>query len=202
MGKALEITERQQDIVDAARKIVGSQGMRRLTVREIAKRLNITNGALYRHFKSKKEILSLLIDDIEQTLLKAIEVAAEKETDALLKLKSVLLSHISYAEQRKGLTFVVINETLSFNDVELRKKMYLVVEAYLKKIQEILTTGIKEKAFKEDLDLKLASLAFFGLVQSTVTFWALSGYSFSIDEHKITGLFNVYKDGVVVARGQ
>ncbi|MBK6840110.1 MAG: TetR family transcriptional regulator [Bacteroidetes bacterium] len=37
------------------------------TVREIANHLELTDGALYRHFSGKKEIISLLIDDIEES---------------------------------------------------------------------------------------------------------------------------------------
>ena len=61
-------TVRQREIIIAAREVIFSKGIEKLTVREIAKELKITNGALYRHFKSKNEIMSLLIDDIEENL--------------------------------------------------------------------------------------------------------------------------------------
>lgn len=197
MVKMLEVTERQQDIVEAVKKIVCSDGFDRLTVREIAGRLKITDGALYRHFKSKKDIVSLLIDDVERTLLEVVDAAADRAPDPLGKLQSILSTHILYAEKRKGLTFIVINETLSMNDAGLRRKMQGVVDVYLKKIQGILETGIKEKRFRNDLDVRLTSLAFFGLVQSLVTVWGLSGHDLSMDKQKINGLFNLYKEGIL-----
>ena len=59
----------QSRIIDSARRIIFSKGIESLTTREIAKDLQLTNGSLYRHFKNKKEIISILIDDIEETLL-------------------------------------------------------------------------------------------------------------------------------------
>ena len=60
-GKTNPSTPRQQEIVDAARKIIASRGTKRLTVRQIAKELKITDGALYRHFDAKNGIISLLL---------------------------------------------------------------------------------------------------------------------------------------------
>lgn len=192
-----EITERQQEIINAAKRIIGSRGMGELTVRELAKELKITDGALYRHFKNKKEIVSLLIDDIETTLLTTIEEAVKKAENPLGSLYEVLFSHISYAEQRKGLTFLLINEVVGLKDAYLQKKMHAVIEQYLKKIREVLAEGIEQKAFRKDMDVALASLAFFGLVQSLVTFWSLSNFKFSITKRRIEELFAIYKEGII-----
>ena len=191
------LTERQLEIVDAAKKIVGTRGMAELTVRELAKELKITDGALYRHFKNKKEIISLLIDDIETSLMTTIEEAAKKGDGPLEGLHDVLFSHISYAEQRKGLTFLLINEVVGLKDAYLQKKMYAVIDQYLKKIREVLMDGIEQKAFRKDMDVALASLAFFGLVQSLVTFWSLSDFKFSITKGRIEDLFAIYKEGII-----
>ena len=88
-GKINPRTPRQQEIVDAARKIITSRGIKSLTTRERARELKITDGALYRHFKSKDEIISLLIDDIEDTLLSAIQEAANMNADPIKKLESI-----------------------------------------------------------------------------------------------------------------
>lgn len=190
------VTERQQEIVDAARKIISSSGIEGLTVREIAHELKITDGALYRHFKSKKEIIILLIDDIERTLLATIASAAQKGADPLSRLQAVLFSHISYAEQRKGLTFLLINEAVGLKDARIRKRMHAVIEQYLMKIRQILQAGVDENVLRKDMDVALAGLAFFGLVQSLVTFWALSGYDFSITRNRMEKLFDIYKEGI------
>jgi len=190
-------TLRQQAIVDAARRIISSRGIENLTVREIAKELKITDGALYRHFRSKKEIISLLIDDIEETLLSAIKEAAAKSKDPLGKLENILLSHLSYAEQRKGLTFIIINETLSLKDKGLQRKMFGVIDKYLKTIKTILLEGAESGSLRKELHLNSASIAFFGFVQSLVTLWALSGFKNTfLRRNHIDEMLIIYKMGV------
>ncbi len=187
---------KQQEIVNSARRIITSKGIEHLTIHEIAKDLRITDGAIYRHFKSKKAIISLLIDDIEETLLSAIESAAEKAGRPLEKLKSIFISHISYAEQKKGVSFIVINETLNFQSKDLQKKMFGVIHKYLKKIKEILLSGIGSGEFRKDVDAVSASIAFFGMVQSVVTLWALSGFKYSLRKDRMDELFSIYIKGV------
>lgn len=192
-----QYTDKQIQIVESARRIITSKGIENLTIHEIAKDLRRTDGAIYRHFKSKSAIVSLLIDDIENTLLKAIESAAEKAECPLEKLKNIFISHISYAEQRRGVSFIVINETLNLQNKGLRKKMFGVINRYLKKIREILLNGIESGTFRKDIDIVPASIVFFGMVQSTVTLWALSGFKYSLRKDHINELLNIYMKGIV-----
>ena len=190
-------TTRQQDIVGVARMIITSRGVKSLTVREIAKELGITDGALYRHFKNKNGIISLLIDDIEATLLGAIAQAVDEPRDPLAKLENVFFSHLSYTEQRRGVTFIVINEALGLGDKELRAKMYRVVEKYLETIGMILRAGIKSGIFRKSIDTESAAIAFFGMIQSAVTLWSLSGFGFSLRSKRLDKMFDIYKTAII-----
>ncbi|MGE0267037.1 MAG: TetR/AcrR family transcriptional regulator [Candidatus Omnitrophota bacterium] len=192
-----EKTVRQQAIVDSARRIIIEKGMEHLTVREIAKDLKITDGALYRHFKSKTEILSLLIDDIETTLLSSIDKTASCSKEPLQKLEDIFLSHLSYAEQRKGVSFIVINKTLSVKDKILQKKMFAVLTKYLKMIKLILKEGIKTGGIRNSINLDCASIAFLGMIQSLVTIWSLSDYKYPLGKNRLGEMFGLYKKSIV-----
>ena len=190
-------TDKQIKIIESVRSIICSKGIEKLTIHEIAKDLGVTDGALYRHFKSKKEIISLLIEDIERTLLNTIRDAASKTSDPVNKLENILASHLSYAEQRKGVSFIVINETLNLQDKILKRKMLKVIHKYLKEIKSILLEGVEAKKIRKNVDFVSASIAFLGMVQSMVTLWVLSGFRYSLKKHCL-GLFDIYKKGVMV----
>ena len=190
-------TVSQQKIIDAARHIIITRGMEKLTVREIAAELDITNGALYRHFKGKKEIISLLIDDIAETLLSAIDEAASKTQKPLEKLENIFWSHLSYVEKRKGVSFIVINNTLSMKDKGLQNKVYGVIDQYLERIRKILNEGIKNGDFRANLNLEAASTIFFGIIQSTVTLWGLSDYKHSLGKERMEESFNFFEKAIL-----
>ncbi|MEI7999069.1 MAG: TetR/AcrR family transcriptional regulator C-terminal domain-containing protein, partial [Candidatus Omnitrophota bacterium] len=157
----------------------------------------VTDGALYRHFRSKKDILSLLIEDIEQTLIGVISQVASQDKNPIEKLENIFFAHFQYTEQRRGTSFIIINETLNINDKSLREKMKNVLDKYFKIIESILSQGKHSGDFRQDLEVDVAGVVFFGMVQSTVTLWSLSGYEPALDNGWLGKMFSVYKTGIV-----
>jgi Transcriptional regulator len=96
---------RRQQIVDIIRNIISSKGIEHVTISEIAEKIGTTKGAIYRHFKSKRDILSLLIDNVEETLMDALDNAL-MERDPLQNLKNILLAQLILAKNRRKTSFV------------------------------------------------------------------------------------------------
>lgn len=193
----MEHTVRQKDIVAHARKIIMSKGMEKLTIRELAREIRLTEGAIYKHFRSKREIIELLIEDIETTLLKTIDAALESEGKSLEKLKNVFASHLSYVEQRKGVSFAIINETINIKDEKLQSRMLSVLNAYYKRIERLLLQGMETGEIRKDIKTSSASVAFFGMVQSLVTLWALKDYDAKVIKTHMEEMFEIYIKGMV-----
>ncbi len=194
--KYAQRTHRQQAIVDAAKKIIISKGFENLTIRAIAQEMSLTDGALYRHFKSKHEIISLLIDDVENSLLTVIEIPARFSGDPIAKLKKMFFTHLSNAEQRKGMTTIVINECFTIRDKRIKKKMFKVMAVYQEILKGVLREGIKAKKIRKDVDVDAAGIAFFGMVQAAVVFWALSDFSYKLKNNTLDRMFDQYIRGI------
>ena len=56
--------KRQKEIMQAAMDIAGKEGMKALTISNIARRISVTDGAIYRHFSSKDEIIRSILNTI------------------------------------------------------------------------------------------------------------------------------------------
>ena len=186
MSSTRESTElRRRQIVDAARRIIATRGTDALTIREIAKEVGISDGDVYRHFENKRDIILLLIEDIERTLLKAVERASHEKNKPLASLSNVLKAHLSYVEQRRGISLIIISETVRSADSDLRQRMFKVVDQYICRIEELLAHGVELGQVRKDLDINTAAFTFFALVHGTVTLWALSDSAFSLAQrHK------------------
>src|SRR3989304_863625 len=93
---------RRQEILTEARQIVATHGMHGLTIKSLARATGVSEGALYRHFEGKDEILLGLIDDMEETLFETLEKAEGQGGSALDRLERLLEAHLSYSERRRG----------------------------------------------------------------------------------------------------
>jgi AcrR family transcriptional regulator len=200
MARKRETTKvRQEQIIDAARKTIIKYGSEHVTVRAIARAVGISEGAIYRHFKSKKDILSLLADHIEDDLVGDITRASSKENLQLEALDSMLRSHLSSIEQRRGISFQVIAAIISLGDKELNRKISHAIERYTSCLESLLAEGVKSGEVREDIDLKAAAMVLFGIIQGLVNIWALNNHSFDPQE-KYAALWGIFREAVVKHR--
>ena len=60
---------RQKQIAVAAAELIVKYGSEHVTIKRLALQTNLSEAAIYRHFKSKTEILRFLLRHVESTLL-------------------------------------------------------------------------------------------------------------------------------------
>jgi AcrR family transcriptional regulator len=187
---------RKKQIMDAARKLIVRSGSEHVTVRNMAKEVGISEAAIYRHFKSKTEILSFLADSVADGLLHDIDMARSVGFTSLDIIDEILRTHLSRIEQKRGMSFLVLAEIISFGDKSLNKKVSDNIRIYVERLKLLLNDGVRAGLIKEGIDLDAAALLLFGMIQSLVYVWALNGYKFDLTE-KYSELWKVYKRSLV-----
>ncbi len=189
---------RRREVLTEARQIVATHGMHGLTTKALAHATGVSEGALYRHFKGKDDILLGLIDDIEETLFEKLEEAKEESGSVLERLERLLETHLSYSERRRGVSFIVISEVLLNGDRRLKQRMQTVIGRYLRLVQALLEEGVVEGQVKQNIDPSAAALAFFGLVQASITLWRLTSTESSPSE-RFGALWRLYRNGIAAS---
>ena len=133
---------RQEQIVDAARKLIIRHGSEHVTVRRIAKQVGISEAAIYRHFKTKRDILSLLVNHIDHDLSRDFTTVSTQARTPLDTLGSMLKSHLSAVERRRGISFQVIAEIISLGDKKLNRRVSDTLDKYVSCLKCLLCEGI------------------------------------------------------------
>ncbi len=185
---------RRKQIIETLRKIIIRYGSEHVTVQRLAKAIGVSGGAIYRHFKSKREILLFLIDDIEEDLIGGIEKSypIQNPLELLGKISRDLLSSI---EQKKGVSFLVIAEIISLGDKRLNRKISEVLDRFLGHIKQIISEGIKLGEIREDITVDMAATTFFGMLQGLVTIWSLGGFPSTL-EIRYESVWNIFLEAI------
>jgi AcrR family transcriptional regulator len=173
---------RQKQIVEAARKLIIKRGSEHLTVSRIAREAGISEGAIYRHFRSKKEILSFLLDHAASSLLGDMALQSAENHTTLEAISDVLEKHLKAIEKRHGSSFQVIAEVVSFGDKKLNGKAFDIINSYIGRLSDLLSAGARQGSVRADIDQQAVATLVFGMVQGLVNLWALSNYSFGLTE--------------------
>ncbi len=94
-GKSRRERERdrhRQEILAAAQRVVDARGVEGLTVDEVARQAEFAVGSIYRHFRSKEELISELLTDFAELLFEEMEeigtegLAFEAHLDRVVRL--------------------------------------------------------------------------------------------------------------------
>ena len=184
-------TVRKKQIMDAARKLIMRAGSEHVTVRNMAKEVGISQAAIYRHFKGKAEVLSFLADSVADGLLHDIEMARNVGFTSVDIIEEILRRHLSRIEQKRGVSFLVLAEIISFGDKSLNKKVSDHIQIYVGRLRVLLADGVRAGLVRQDIDLAAAALLLFGMIQGLVNIWALNGYKFDLVK-KYSELWKVY----------
>jgi AcrR family transcriptional regulator len=185
---------RRKQIIETLRKIIIKYGSEHVTVRRLAEEIGVSAGAIYRHFKSKREVLLFLVDYIEENLIGDVEKSypIKNPLELLSKISRELLSSI---EQRKGVSFLVIAEIISLGDKRLNRKISEVLNSFLDHIKQVILAGIKSGEIREDIDVDMAATTFFGMLQGLVTIWSLNGFPSAL-EIKNESMWNIFLEAI------
>lgn len=187
---------RQQQIIEAAAKLIFKYGSEHLTVKRIAKEVGISEAAIYRHFTSKKSILSFLLSHIEETLIRDISPeSASAEPVTLDTIQKTIGNHFSAIDLRKGISFQVIAEVISIGDRKLNKQASQAIAKYISRLKELLAEGVRDGAVRKDIDLDASATLLFALIQGLVNIWSLSDSNFRLTE-KYAALWQIYRDAI------
>lgn len=186
---------RRHQIVQTARKIVATHGMASLTIQELAREVGVSEGAIYRHFKSKDDILLVLIQEIERNLLDIISDSARPHEGAMGQLKHLFQRHFAVSERRNGVSFVIVSEALRFADLQVRQATRVMVEHYLEVVGSIFKRAAADGEIDKNVDTKAAALMFFGMVEASVTLWSFNNRAHPLAQHS-SSMWSVFRDGL------
>ena len=160
MEEFMQLTVRQQEIIDAALALIAEQGIQNLTIKNIAAALKITEPAIYRHFDSKFAILDALLDSFDHG---SVSVLAD-----------------SAANQRPYLSKVMFSGELFLFDERLSGKMLAMMHCHKTRISALIEEGQARGEIRNDVSLHSLCRMIFGSLRLLIYQWGMSGYRFDL----------------------
>src|SRR5258705_454456 len=111
---------RRLQILQVLARMLENPKGERVTTAALAKELDVSEAALYRHFASKAQMFEGLIEFIEQTLFGLVNKITAEEENGLKQTQAILPSLLSSAEKNRGMPRVLVGARLAKGDERLQ----------------------------------------------------------------------------------
>ena len=142
--------ERKLQILQALAQMLEEPRGEKITTAALARRLSISEAALYRHFASKAQMFEGLIEFIESSVFGVINQINEKEENGLLQTQSVSMLLLNFAARNPGMTRVMIGDALVNEDSRLQLRMNQFFDRVELTLRQCLRLAVVQGQTKEE----------------------------------------------------
>ncbi len=161
-SKKGKTSDRREEIISSATELFYEYGFQKATMRDICRKIGITQAALYYHFRNKEEILYTIIERSSNNLYLLLRSCFSEDKDPIERLKNAISQHIlSIKHAREGAKIIIEDKRFLGGDLnrlvkEKEKAVFYLYRNQLKDLQK--TRRIKR------CDLTVATFSIFGMI--------------------------------------
>ena len=189
--KAL-IEKKRRIIIKAANKLFIKKGFHKTSISEIARESGLTQGTLYNYIRQKEDILFLLHEDLQKKVIEQIELGIKKGTDIQNRIETLFINILELLDKYKQTSRVVFIETASQTKISL--KILLTRESeIIKKICELISTGVEQKIFYVKDERLTASIIHYLIFYPSLNTWDIKSMGIANSEVKKSILSYIYR---------
>jgi AcrR family transcriptional regulator len=197
--KYLPADERRALTVEAVVELAGSQNPSEITTAAIAKHMNLTQGALFRHFPTKDAIWQAVMEWVAERLLARIDFAAEGVESPLAAMQAMFMSHIEFVAEHPGVPRMMFGELQRAEQTAPKRIVQTLIQRYGERLYRLIEKGKACGELSAELDTEAAVTLFIGTIQGLVMQSLLAGNVERIRDDA-PRVFAIYQRGIGSAR--
>lgn len=152
MNTAAKPGEKKLLILQAIAKLLESPAGEKITTALLAKELDVSEAALYRHFASKAQMYDGLIGFIESSLFTVINQIGADEVSGLKQVELTMVTLLAFAQKNRGLTRVLIGDALVHENPRLQARINQLIDRIEASIKQSLRIAATQGAYADSHD--------------------------------------------------
>lgn len=175
----MEIKPRQLEIIEAAGKILTSSGVSGLTIKNLAKEMQFSESAIYRHFKSKEDIiiamLKYLADNIDIRLSNLDSSVGSEE-----KFKALFTEQFRFFKLNPHFVVAVFSDGLMEESLVINESLLKLLNVKIKHLMPILLEGQQKGIFTNAITTDELMHIIMGTFKLQMFKWRIANFEFDI----------------------
>ena len=193
--RRLSSEDRQSEIIRVAVELAADKGVDSVTTQDMADAMQLTQGAIFRHFATKDDIWVAVMQWIRDRLMKVLDKAAADATDPLNAIERMFFAHITFISKHPAIPRLMFSELLHKKNSKLRQLIQGIISGYEAKIAGLLESAKSQSLVSDDLDSQSAAVLYIGMIQGLVMQSSIFGGKRSLQQ-QAENIFPVLLHGI------
>lgn len=194
-AKKIPADERRSITVETVIDLAGSTNPSDITTAAIAKRMKLTQGAIFRHFPTKDAIWTAVMTWVAENLMARLERAADNFESPLDRMEAMFLAHVAFVSEYPGAPRMLFSELQSPRKTPARRLAQTLMTQYAGRLHELISAGKARGELYTDLDCEAAAALFIGTIQGLVVQSLIAGDMSHMNENA-SRVFAIYRRGI------
>lgn len=193
----LPADERRSATVAAVVQLAAEQNPGDITTTAIARRMGLTQGAIFRHFPTKDAILQAVMSWVTERLLARVDKAAQSAASPVAALEAIFRTHIDFVSRHPGVPRMLFSELQRPGKTTPKRMVQTFIHQYRKRLHKLLEAGKTQGELDAELNVSAAGVLFIGTIQGLVMQSLLAGDIAQL-RRDAPGVFAIYRRGIGV----
>lgn len=168
--------ERRLQILQTLAEMLEQPSGEKVTTAALARQLELSEAALYRHFASKAQMFEGLIEFIEASLFGLLNQIAQSSATPAEQLKKMTHVLLSFAHKNPGMTRVLIGDALIGENERLQTRVTQLIERLQASLKQTLRDAALAGELTPTTDIGIYSHVLIHIVQGRWHQFVRSGF--------------------------
>lgn len=178
----LKLLHRKEELIITTIEIINENGLQGLSTREVARRGGISESTIFKHFKSKNELILAVLEHFSQ-YDQAIMVSLEKrDIEPDEEISEFINFFTTYYENYPEITVILHSFASLIVEEDFRAIVIQIFEGRIAFVKNLVDKAIAAGRFKAQTNSEYLADVICGSVRLINLKWRMQGYNFPLRE--------------------
>lgn len=175
-----EITHRQQELIEAAGRILTRAGVSGLTIKNLAAEMQFSEAAVYRHFASKEDVVIAMLDYLAENMDQRLQSISKTAQGPEEKLKSIFQNQFDFFAGNPHFVVAVFSDGLLEESQRINAAIVKIMGVKMRHLMPVIMTGQQTGVFTNAITTEELMHIVMGTFRLQMFKWRLADFQFDI----------------------
>ncbi|NND32486.1 MAG: TetR/AcrR family transcriptional regulator [Saprospiraceae bacterium] len=189
--------KRQLEIIEAAGRILNMSGVKGLTIKNLAKEMQFSESAIYRHFHSKEDIIVAMLNYLAERMDDLFAKVVRPKDPPDEKLKGLLRTRFVFFKEHPHFVVAVFTDGLMEESGRINEAIFMIMNVMKKHLLPIIKEGQAKRVFTNAISAEDMIHIIMGTFRLQKLKWRIANFEFDLKkdgEKKLQSILALIKE--------